>query len=37
MDLFLGHSSSHFLPGRNVTWYVVFLAAHVRVRDRTPA
>lgn len=27
MDVFLGHISSHFVPGRNVTWYVVFLAA----------
>jgi len=27
MDLFLGHISSHFVAGRNVTWYVVFLGA----------
>ncbi len=27
MDVFLGHISTHFVPGRNVTWYVVFLAA----------
>lgn len=27
MDIFLGHISSHFVPGRNVTWYAVFLAA----------
>lgn len=27
MDVFLGHISSHFAPGRNVTWYLVFLAA----------
>lgn len=27
MDLFLGHVSSHAVPGRNWTWYVVFLAA----------
>ena len=27
MDLFLGHISSHFVPGRNLTWYVVFLAS----------
>jgi hypothetical protein len=26
MDLFLGHLSSHYVPGRNLTWYVVFLA-----------
>jgi len=25
MDLFLGHLSSHYVPGRNLTWYVVFL------------
>lgn len=27
MDVFLGHLSTHFVPGRNVTWYVVFLAS----------
>ncbi len=27
MDVFFGHVSSHFVPGRNLTWYVVFLAA----------
>ena len=27
MDVFLGHISSHFTPGRNITWFVVFLAA----------
>ncbi|MBW3574378.1 MAG: hypothetical protein KY450_05850 [Actinobacteria bacterium] len=27
MDVFLGHISTHFVPGRNLTWYVVFLAA----------
>ncbi len=27
MDLFLGHISTHFVPGRNLTWYLVFLAA----------
>jgi hypothetical protein len=26
MDLFLGHISTHFVPGRNLTWYVVFAA-----------
>jgi hypothetical protein len=26
MDVFLGHVSTHFVPGRNLTWYVVFLA-----------
>lgn len=25
MDVFLGHISAHFVPGRNWTWYVVFL------------
>jgi len=25
MDLFLAHISSHFVPGRNLTWYTVFL------------
>ena len=27
MDLFVAHNISHFLPGRNVSWYLVFLAA----------
>ena len=27
MDVFLGHLTSHFVPGRNWTWYVVFLVA----------
>ena len=27
MDVFFAHISSHFVPGRNVTWYLVFLAA----------
>ncbi|HVL03431.1 MAG TPA: hypothetical protein VM386_03225, partial [Acidimicrobiales bacterium] len=27
MDVFLGHISTHFVPGRNLTWYLVFLAA----------
>lgn len=25
MDLFLGHISTHFVPGRNLTWYTVFV------------
>lgn len=25
MDVFLGHISSHFVPGRNLTWYLFFL------------
>jgi len=27
MDVFLGHVSSHYIAGRNWTWYGVFLAA----------
>ncbi len=27
MDVFLGHVSTHFVPGRNWTWYAVFLAS----------
>ncbi len=27
MDVFLGHISTHFVPGRNLTWYLVFLVA----------
>lgn len=27
MDVFLGHITTHFVPGRNLTWFVVFLAA----------
>jgi hypothetical protein len=27
MDLFLGHLSSHCVPGRNLTWYLVFLVS----------
>ena len=27
MDVFVAHNISHFLPGRNLSWYVVFLAA----------
>ncbi len=37
MDLFLGHLSTHFVWGRNHTWYVVFLAAlgaYLAVIDR---
>lgn len=25
MDVFLGHLSTHFIPGRNWTWYALFL------------
>jgi len=38
MDLFLGHISTHFVPGRNLTWYAVFLAAlalYLLANDRT--
>lgn len=37
MDLFLLHVRSHFVPGRNVTWLVVFglaLAAYLVTVDR---
>jgi hypothetical protein len=37
MDVFLGHLRTHFVPGRNVTWYVVFLAClalYLAVVDR---
>lgn len=27
MDAFLGHISTHFVPGRNLSWYLVFLTA----------
>lgn len=27
MDVFLGHLSTHFVPGRNVTWFAVFALA----------
>ena len=37
MDLFLGHISVHFVPGRNWTWLAVFLtalAAYLTAVDR---
>jgi len=37
MDVFLGHVSTHFVPGRNWTWYAVFLvtaAAYLTTVDR---
>lgn len=40
MDVFLGHVSVHFVPGREVTWLVVFLAAlglYLTVVDRLRA
>lgn len=36
MDLFLWHIGSHFVPGRNLTWFGVFLTAlaiHLVVLD----
>ena len=45
MDIFLGHVSTHFVPGRNLTWYAVFAASlalclhaasHVPRRDVAP-
>lgn len=27
MDIFVAHNISHFIPGRNVTWYLLFLIA----------
>ncbi|HET7488438.1 MAG TPA: hypothetical protein VFJ85_10960 [Acidimicrobiales bacterium] len=27
MDVFLGHIATHFVPGRNLLWYAVFLAS----------
>ncbi len=27
MDVFLAHLTSHFVPGRNLTWYAIFLLA----------
>ncbi len=26
MDVFVAHNVSHFIPGRNVTWYLIFLS-----------
>lgn len=37
MDVFLGHLSTHFIPGRNLTWYVIWLASvalYLAVLDR---
>ncbi|MGH9149353.1 MAG: hypothetical protein ACRD0D_09210 [Acidimicrobiales bacterium] len=39
MDVFLGRISTHNVPGRNLTWYVVFLAAlalYLATVDRCP-
>lgn len=40
MEIFLGHISSHFVPGRNVTWLAVFavaLATYLLVIDHRAA
>jgi len=37
MDIFAGHISSHFVPGRNLTWYAVLLiclGAYLAAVDR---
>jgi hypothetical protein len=37
MDIFVLHISSHFIPGRNWTWYVIFLlclAVYLYVRQK---
>lgn len=37
MDVFLGHVTSHSVPGRNLTWYVLWavaLAAYLAALDR---
>jgi pimeloyl-ACP methyl ester carboxylesterase len=39
MDLFLGHISTHFVPGRNLTWFLVAataLAIYLVTLDRLP-
>ncbi len=38
MEVFLGHISSHFIPGQNFTWLAVFavaLAGYLLTLDRT--
>lgn len=38
MDVFLGHVSLHYIPGRNMSWYAIFvapLAVYLFVVDRT--
>ncbi len=40
MDVFLGHISTHFVPGRNLTWFTVFLLAlgtYLAVLARLPS
>jgi len=40
MDVFLAHLTSHFVPGRNLTWYAIFLlalAGHLTATVRTPS
>ncbi|CAN5484205.1 hypothetical protein BH20ACT2_BH20ACT2_03930 [soil metagenome] len=39
MDLFLGHISTHFVPGRNLTWFTIALtslAIYLYAVDRLP-
>ncbi len=40
MDVFLGHISTHFVPGRNFTWFAGFLlalATYLAVLARRPS
>ena len=40
LPVFLGHISTHFVPGRNLSWFVVFLVAlgaYLAVLARLPA
>ena len=37
MNVFLGHLSTHFIPGRNLTWYLIFvvcLGIYLVILDR---
>ncbi|MDQ3775608.1 MAG: hypothetical protein M3461_15280 [Pseudomonadota bacterium] len=39
MDVFLLHVQAHFIPGRNLTWYLIFLlilAAYLKVVASLP-
>ena len=37
MDVFVAHNISHLLPGRNISWYVVFLAAMTLYLSTAPS